>query len=97
MERFYRVVNNEDVLGGNKMSVNEFGIKIGDKVEVLYFEEGAEDAPDNYIGSVGEVFSLNETASGEERNIGVRFEGDYRYGFNELDFSPEQLKLVKTN
>ena len=42
-------------------------------------------------------FSLNDNASGEERNIGVRFEGDYRYGFNEWDFSPEQLKLVKTN
>ena len=97
MEKSYRVVNNEDVLGENKMSVNEFGIKIGDKVEVLYFEEEMEDAPDDYIGSVGEVFSLNETASGEERNIGVRFEGDYRYGFNEWDFSPEQLKLVKTN
>ena len=76
------------------MSVNEFGIKIGDKVEVLHFEEGLHDAPDDYIGSVGEVFSLNETASGEERNIGVRFEHDYRYGFNEWDFKPEQLKLV---
>ena len=50
------VVSNEDVLGENKMSVNEFGIKIGDKVEVLYFEEEMEDAPDDYIGSVGEVF-----------------------------------------
>lgn len=94
MGKLYRVVSNEDVLGENKMSVNEFGIKIGDKVEVLYFEEETEDAPDDYIGSVGEVFSLNETASGEERNIGVRFEGDYRYGFNEWDFKPEQLKLI---
>ena len=94
MEKFYRVVNNEDVLVEDKMSVNEFGIKIGDKVEVLYFEEETEDAPDDYIGNVGEVFSLNETASGEERNIGVRFEGDYRYGFNEWDFKPEQLKLI---
>ena len=94
MEKFYRVVNNEDVLDDDKMSVNEFGIKIGDKVEVLHFEEETEDAPDDYIGSVGEVFSLNGTASGEERNICVRFEGDYRYGFNELDFKPEQLKLI---
>ena len=76
------------------MSVNELGIKIGDKVEVLHFEEGLYDAPDDYIGSVGEVFSLNETASGEGRNIGVRFEDDYRYGFNKWDFKPEQLKLV---
>jgi len=76
------------------MSVNEFGIKIGDSVEILYFEEELEDAPDDYIGSVGEVFSLNETSSGEERNIGVRFEGDYLYGFNEWDFKPEQLKLI---
>ena len=97
MGKLYRVVNNEDVLGENKISVNDFGIKIGDKVEVLFFEEELEDAPDDYIGSVGEVFSLKQSASGEERNIGVRFEGDYRYGFNEWDFSLEQLKLVKTN
>ena len=94
MGKLYMVVSNEDVLGENKMSVNEFGIKIGDKVEVLYFKEEMGYAPDDYIGSVGEVFSLNDTASGEERNIGVRFEGDYRYGFNEWDFKPEQLKLI---
>lgn len=71
--------------------------KVGDTVEVLHFEEGKDDAPDDYIGSIGEVFSLTETASGLGRNIGVRFDEDYRYGFNEWDFKPEQLKLVETN
>lgn len=70
-------------------------IKIGSKVEVLFFEEGRHDAPDGYIGDVGEVFSLTETASGEERNVGVRFEDNYRYGCNEWDFKPEQLKLIE--
>lgn len=70
-------------------------IKIGSKVEVLFFEEGKHDAPDVYIGAVGEVFSLTETASGEERNVGVRFEDDYRYGYNEWDFKPEQLKIIE--
>ena len=69
--------------------------KIGSKVEVLFFEEGEHDAPDGYIGAVGEVFSLKETASGKERNVGVRFKGNYRYGFCEWDFKPEQLKLVE--
>ena len=89
MSKLYKVVCNAAAV--------ECGIKIGDKVEVLFFEQELEDAPDDYIGSVGEVFSLKQSASGEERNLGVRFEGDYRYGFNEWDFSPEQLKLVKTN
>ena len=94
MGKLYQAVNNEDVLDDDKIIYTDFGIKIGDKVEVLHFKEGLKDAPDDYIGIVGEVFSLNETASGEERNIGVRFEGDYRYGFNEWDFKPEQLKLI---
>ena len=72
-------------------------IKIGSKVEVLFFEESVQDAPDHYIGAVGEVFSLTERASGQERNIGVRFEDNYRYGCNKWDFKPEQLKLVETN
>ena len=71
--------------------------KIGDTVEVLFYEEDIDDAPDDYIGSIGEVFSLTKTASGLERNIGVRFDEDYRYGFNKWDFKPEQLKLVETN
>lgn len=69
--------------------------KIGSKVRVVFFEEGEHDAPGNYIGDVGEVFSLKETSSGKERNIGVRFEDNYRYGFNRWDFKPEQLKLVE--
>ena len=40
-------------------------IKIGSKVEVLFFEEGIADAPCEYIGAVGEVFSLTQTTSGE--------------------------------
>ena len=71
--------------------------KIGDVVEVLFYEEGLDDAPDGYIGSIGEVFSLTETTSGLGRNVGVRFDEYYRYGFNEWDFKPEQLKLVETN
>lgn len=70
-------------------------IKIGSKVEVLFFEEGRDDAPDDYIGAVGEVFSLTEVHSGKERNIGVRFDDDYRYGCNEWDFKPEQLKIIE--
>ena len=71
-------------------------IEIGSKVRVLFFEEGRYDAPSDYIGDVGEVFSLTKTASGKERNIGVRFEDNYRYGLrNEWDFKPEQLKLVE--
>ena len=35
------------------MSVNKFGINIGDEVEVIFFEEGKDDAPDDYIGKVG--------------------------------------------
>ena len=69
---------------------------IGDEVEVLFFKEGKYDAPDDYVGKVGYVFSITETGSGLERNIGVRFENDYRYGFNDWDFKPEQLKLVLT-
>lgn len=72
-------------------------IKIGSKVEVLFFEEGIADAPCEYIGAVGEVFSLGKTSSGQERNIEVRFEDNYRYGHNKWDFKPEQLKLVETN
>ena len=95
MGKLYRVVNNEDVLGENKMSVNEFGIKIGDKVEVLFFEEETEDAPSRYIGCRGVVFSTTRIDSGESRNFGVSFgEGGH---FDKWDFSPEQLKLVKTN
>ena len=70
-------------------------IKIGSKVEVLFFEEGIADAPREYIGAVGEVSSLGKTSSGQERNIGVRFEDNYRYGVNEWDFKPEQLKLIE--
>lgn len=69
--------------------------KIGSKVRVLFFKEGEHDAPDGYIGAVGRVFSLTETASGKERNVGVRFEDNYRYGFNQWDFKPEQLKLIE--
>ena len=47
MSKLYKVVCNAAAV--------ECGIKIGDKVEVLFFEEELEDAPDDYIGSVGEV------------------------------------------
>lgn len=39
-------------------------IKIGSKVEVLFFEEGEHDAPDDYIGAVGEVFFSNRDSFG---------------------------------
>ena len=69
-------------------------IKIGSKVEVLFFEEQADDAPNDCIGAVGEVFSLTETASGEDYNVGVRFD-ERIFGWNEWDFKPEQLKIVE--
>ena len=69
-------------------------IKIGSKVEVLFFEERASDAPKDCIGELGEVFSLTQTASGEAWNVGVRF-GKCILGWNEWDFKPEQLKIVE--
>ena len=69
-------------------------IKIGSKVEVLFFEEGIADAPCEYIGAVGEVFSLTQPASEEAWNVGVRF--DKRIlGWNEWDFKPKQLKIIE--
>ena len=95
MGKLYRVVSNESVLDEDKMSVNDFGIKIGDKVEVLHYEEYKHDAPSRYIGCRGVVFSTTRINSGESRNFGVSFgEGGH---FDKWDFSPEQLKLVKTN
>ena len=69
-------------------------IKIGSKVEVLFFKERAVDAPKDCIGELGEVFSLTQTASGEDRNVGVRF-GKCIFGRNEWDFKPEQLKIIE--
>lgn len=69
--------------------------KIGDLVEILHYEEGNQDAPSCYIGCRGVVFSTIRINSGESRNFGVSFgEGG---PFAKWDFSPEQLKLVKTN
>lgn len=69
-------------------------IKIGSKVEVLFFEEQAGDAPKDCIGKLGEVFSLTEIASGEDRNVGVRFD-ERILGWDEWDFKPEQLKVIE--
>ena len=69
-------------------------IKIGSKVEVLFFEEQDDDAPSDCIGSVGEVFYLAETASGEEYNVKVRFD-ERILGWNEWNFKPEQLKIIE--
>ena len=69
-------------------------IKIGSKVEVLFFEEQACDATKDCIGELGEVFSLTQTASGEEWNVGVRFD-ERIFGWNEWDFKPEQLKIIE--
>ena len=69
-------------------------IKIGSKVEVLFFEEQACDATKDCIGELGEVFSLTQTASGEDYNVGVRFD-ERILGWNEWDFKPEQLKIIE--
>ena len=37
------------------MSAN---LKVGDKVEILYYEEVVSDAPSNCIGEVGEIIAL---------------------------------------
>lgn len=69
-------------------------IKVGSKVEVLFFEEQDCDAPSDCIGSVGEVFSLAEADSGEAWNVGVHF--DKRIlGWSEWHFKPEQLKIIE--
>ena len=69
-------------------------IKIGSKVEVLFFEKQVSDAPNDCIGAVGKVFSLTQTASGEAWNVGVRFD-ERILGWNEWDFKPEQLKIIE--
>ena len=69
-------------------------IKIGSKVEVLFFEDGIADAPKDCIGELGEVFSLTQTASGEDWNVGVRFD-ERILGWNDWDFKPEQLKIIE--
>lgn len=33
-------------------------LKVGDKVEILYYEEGHLDAPTECIGKVGEIINL---------------------------------------
>ena len=72
--------------------------KIGDAVEILYYEEGEEDAPSSYIGCSGVIFSTTQTESGDSRNIGVNFvAGGYSDTFDCWDFSTEQIKLVQTN
>ena len=70
-------------------------IKIGSKVEVLFFEEQIDDAPASYIGAVGEVFSLTRAASGKERSIGVSFDDVCGFGWEKWDFKPEQLKIIE--
>ena len=37
------------------MSTN---LKVGDMVEILYYEEGISDAPSNCIGKVGKIVDL---------------------------------------
>ena len=70
------------------MSTN---LKVGDKVEILYYEEGFSDAPSNCIGKVGEIFDLEND---QEPHIYL-VEFDYEInGFESWNFKLEQLNLV---
>lgn len=71
--------------------------KLGDKVEVLHYEEDLDDAPSEYIGRVGHITSLTKSSSGVSRNIEVAFEDRDEDIFNDWDFSPDQLKVVETD
>lgn len=70
------------------MSAN---LKVGDRVEILYYEEGISDAPSACIGKVGESLDLEND---QEPHIYL-VEFDYEINcFESWNFKPEQLKLV---
>ena len=66
-------------------------LKVGDRVEILYYEEGHLDAPTECIGKVGEIIAL-ENDQGAYIYL-VKF--DYKINsFESWNFKPKQLKLV---
>lgn len=66
-------------------------LRVGDKVEILYYEEGISDAPSECIGKVGEIIDLENDQ--EPHIYSVEF--DYEiHCFESWNFKPEQLKLV---
>ena len=70
------------------MSTN---LKVGDKVEILYYEEGISDAPSNCIGKVGKIIALEND---QEPHIYL-VEFDYEINcFESWNFKSEQLNLV---
>lgn len=70
------------------MSTN---LKVGDKVEILYYEEGISDAPSNCIGKVGKIVDLEND---QEPHIYL-VEFDYEINsFESWNFKLQQLKLV---
>lgn len=74
--------------GGCSMSKK---LKVGDKVEILYYEEGHLDAPTECIGKVGEIIALENDQ--EAYIYLVKF--DYKINsFESWNFKPKQLKLV---
>ena len=71
------------------MSTN---LKVGDKVEILYYEEGISDAPSNCIGKVGKIIDLEND---QELHIYL-VEFDCKINsFDSWNFKPQQLKLVQ--
>lgn len=76
------------------MSVNEFGFKIGDSIEVLYYEEGGCDAPSDCIAKFGKI--VKEEVAQKPYIWLVEFEEEIN-DFKGWNFKTEQLKLVETN
>ena len=68
--------------------------KIGDTVEVLYYEEGVEDAPSYYIGECGKI--IQEEVHEQPHIWLVEFK-EKIWGHKDWNFKTEQLKLVETN
>ena len=69
------------------MSVN---LKVGDMVEILYYEEGISDAPSNCIGKVGKIIDLENGQEPHIYSVEFVYEIDC---FKSWNFKPEQLKL----
>ena len=84
LDTLYQIIEND----GCSMSAN---LKVGDRVEILYYEEGHFDAPTECIGKVGEIIALENDQ--EAYIYLVKF--DYKINsFQSWNFKPKQLKLV---
>ena len=69
------------------MSVN---LKVGDMVEILYYEEGISDAPSNCIGKVGKIIYLENDQEPHIYSVEFVYEINCSKSWN---FKPEQIKL----